>query len=248
MRHDRPTSRPRRWRHPVTRGAALAATLAAAVAVVTACVPAPPEPDDAPAPAANVDTSPEGQVSYACALAAEVTASGGDPYGWELFGEDSDLAVTQSAASASLVGSIAGYDLPDHPELSDAGDDLIRGVIAVDADSIVIGLEAMEAACADIDAEGQDASAEGMQAYACALARFVVDERGDVESWGTVGEEPALHEAASVGALLGAVQGAPVPGDAQLTSASADLLQGISRIDLPLVQDGLDGVLEACGG
>ena len=194
------------------------------------------------------DVSPEGQISFACALASHVSEERGDVAEWGSFiGEDANPGVSELAAAASLVGAVAGYTLPDHPELSESGTLVIQGIMRVDEAAIADGLDQMISACDGADTGGQaDVSQEGQGAYACALAEYVIAEHGESSTWGTLGEEPAWHLAGSVGALFGGANAYVLPEYESQAESGNNLVSGVGRLDGETIDAELAAVVAEC--
>lgn len=201
-----------------------------------------------PGAGGSPDVSPEGQIHFACELVAHVGEERDDAAEWESFvGEDADPIVSELAAAASLVGAVGGYTLPDHPELSESGVVVIRGIMSIDGAAIEDGLDQMISACEGADTDGQvDVSQEGQGAYACALAEYVTEEHGEPHTWGSIGEEPAWHMAGSVGALFGGANGYVLPGYESQAESGLNLVTGVGRLDSGAIASGLASVVAAC--
>lgn len=195
------------------------------------------------------EVSHEGQVEFACALASHVLE---ETQGTELeelvfIGDDADPRVREVAAAGSLVGAAGGFVLADQEELSEAGRELFNGVNRIDVEAIVEGLERMDQVCAEVSEDSDpDVTEEGQIRYACALAEHVSEEHGAAESWGGLQEEHAWHEVASVAALFGGVNGQVLSEYPELSEASADVIQGVSTLNLEQLQSGLDDITEGC--
>lgn len=85
----------------------------------------------------------------------------------------------------------------------------------------------------------------GSGAYACALADHVRTEHGPVESW--EGREHVWQEVVAVGELLGGSSPRPdEPAHPGLSEPAREIRQGVNRLDLEMLQTGLDEVVRAC--
>ncbi|WP_134323970.1 hypothetical protein [Cumulibacter soli] len=225
-----------------------AASIVALLATLAGCdsasddVPTPEETSSAPS--AESDVSPTGQVAYACALVQGIE---GDPSTWSTFvGQDADEGVLELSAAASLLGGSAAYTLPDYPELSEHAAEVFKSLMTADQDLMASEFAALVTSCETAPAaDDADVSETGRMAYACELAGYVVDERGDVETWGKIGDEPAWHEAASVGALVGAMIG--YPGDDPQTKDGVAIVGAVSQMNPTALQEGLDAFVANCG-
>ncbi|WP_162801988.1 hypothetical protein [Ornithinimicrobium murale] len=195
--------------------------------------------------AADPDVSHEGQVAYACALAHDVAEGDPDIANWTVVGNEADDVVRQTVAMSSLAGGGAGFVLADRPELSDAGHAYFQGVMQADVAAMEGALADFTAACDGVTGEG-DVSQEGQISYACALADHLEQEHGVVESWGSLGEDHGWHESASIAAFLGAANGQLLSAHADLSTAGKDLMDGVSRLDMDLVQSSLDQINQSC--
>jgi len=193
------------------------------------------------------EVSPDGQVQYACSLAKHVEEERGDPADWKgVAGPDADPGAVEAAAVSSLLGGTAGYELPEHPELSAAASDLTAAVMRVDLEQLSSSLEKIVAGCADISGEQADVSEAGRVDFACRLADQVVEEHGSAETWDGLGKEPAWHQAASVGALVGGMNGYVVPGSEDLSEAGKRIFSAIARLETAELDDALDAFIAGC--
>ncbi len=224
--------------HPGRRVAAVLAAGAAAVLGLSGCMFFGSEPD----------VTPEGQAAYACSLAESAIEGSGDVTDWDApVGENADNAASQALAAGSLVGGSAGYALPDHPELSEAGREIFSAFHRFDLEALADSLEDMVAACDGVDASGsQDVSVDGQAEYGCALADYVVDEHGPSDTWGSLGEEPAFHLVSSVGALFGGLNASALPGSGEQREGASAVIEGLQRFDTEAIDDGLQDVVENC--
>ncbi len=213
--------------------------LVAALAVSTsACSSGGDEPD----------VSDEGQIEYACALADHVGADA-DISSWTLIGDDADEGARVVGAMASLTGASGGYVPDGHEDLAKAGQAIFTGLTTADVESMQQGLQEFTQQCADVaDSSDADVSAQGQVAYACALAGHLADEHGPIDSWGNIGQEPAWHEAASIGALFGGLNGQVLPDYPELSEAGHELVAGVSRVKADQLQTGLDEINAHCEG
>ncbi|USQ81241.1 hypothetical protein NF556_06250 [Ornithinimicrobium faecis] len=193
------------------------------------------------------DVTHEGQVSYACALAAHVAEQDPDMAAWTMIGDDADPMVREILAMGSLAGGSAGFELDEHAELSDAGKAVFEGVSRIDFDTMQTGLDDFDAACdsLSVSAEG-DVSDEGQIRFGCDLAAHVVEEHGPAESWGSLGEEHAWHEVMSVGALFGAPIGQELADYPDISAAGRDLYMAVSTLDTQALDGGLEAVVDEC--
>lgn len=194
------------------------------------------------------DVSQAGQVEYACALARHVQDEHGDADSWgEPVGDDADPAMRETASVASLLGGSGGFVLPEHEDLSELGQDLFKGVISIDNDTIEDSLDEIVSACQDDDLSASaDVSHSAQIDYACALAAYVVDEHGGSETWDGIGDERAWHEAGSVAALVGALNGQILSDHKELSEAGKGIFQGVSRIKTDELDTSLDDFISAC--
>lgn len=152
---------------------------------------------------ADIDVSEQGQVAYACALAAHVQAEHGSPDTWtDYIGDD-------TAPGARELSSIGMFTMgAESGALSDIGTQLVEGISRVDIAALISGLDEAQAACEDIEGtDDADVSHDAQLAYACAVADRVVDEHGDAASWLGEGVSAAWYEAAGAAALTGASNG-----------------------------------------
>lgn len=101
------------------------------------------------ADASDADVSAKGQVAYACALAGRVADERDAVDDWGVFGEE--RAWHESMSIGALFGALNGQVLADHTGLSDAGRELVSGVVRVDVDQVQTGLEDINAQCEDVD-------------------------------------------------------------------------------------------------
>src|SRR5699024_2966896 len=211
--------------------------LVAALAVVTnACSSGGDEPD----------VSDEGQIDYACALADHVGADA-DISSWTLIGDDADEGARAVGSMACLVGASAGYVPDGHEDLAKAGQAIFKGLTTADVESMQQGLQDFTQQCAEVaDSSDADVSAQGQLAYACALAGHLTDEHGAFDNWGSIGQEPAWHEAASVGALFGGLNGQVLPEHPELSQAGRELVAGTSRVNAGQLQAGLEDINAHC--
>lgn len=226
--------------HPGRRaGTALAAAAAAALSF-SGCMLFGSEPD----------VTPEGQAAYACALAENALEDRSDVTDWDpSLGEGADNAVSQALAAGSLVGGAAGYELSDHPELSEAGAEVFSAFSRLELETLAESLDDMLTACGDVDASGSaDVSVDGQAEYACALADYVVEEHGPSENWGGLEEEPAYHLVSSVSALFGGLNSSELPGSEDQAEAASTVITGVQMNDIETIDDGLATVLENCEG
>lgn len=193
------------------------------------------------------DVTHDGQVAYACALAAHVAEQDPDMASWTMIGDDADPMVREILAMGSLAGGSAGFELDEHAELSDAGKAIFVGVSRIDIEAMQAGLDDFTAACdsLSVSAEGE-VSDEGQIRFGCDLAAHVVEEHGSAESWASLGEEPAWHEAMSVGALFGAPIGQVLADYPDLSAAGQDLYTGVSTLNAEALDDGLEAVVDHC--
>lgn len=196
----------------------------------------------------GLDTTPGGQVAYACALAEQIGDEHPAPEDWgTAIGADAEPGAVAASALAALLGGATGFAHPDHPELAEPAADIVRSVQRMDLAGIEDGLTGVRAACVDVDGTPpEDLGQAGQVAYACDLARHVTDERGEVSTWGGVAEDPAWTETMAAAALVGAFTGGPVPGAEDLGDASADVVAGVSRADAEQVQAGLEDLVGSC--
>lgn len=198
--------------------------------------------------ASDPDVTHDGQVAYACALAAHVADGDPDIASWTMIGDDADPLARATVAMGSLAGGSLGFVLDEHAELSDAGKSVVEGVALVDPEAMQTGLDDFASACdgLSVSAEG-DVSDEGQVRYGCDLAVHVVEEHGSAESWESpLGEEPAWHETMSVGALFGAPLGQTLPAHPDLSAAGVELYKGVSTLDTEALDGGLEAVVDEC--
>lgn len=196
----------------------------------------------------DLDTTPGGQVAYACALAEQIGDEHPAPEDWgTAIGADAEPGAVAASALAALLGGATGFAHPDHPELAEPAVGIVRSVQRMDLDGIEDGLADVRAACVDVDGTApEDLGQAGQVAYACALARSVTDERGEVSTWGGILEDPAWTETMAAAALVGAFTGGPVPGAEAVGDALADVVTGVSRADAEQVQSGLEDLVGSC--
>lgn len=193
----------------------------------------------------GADVTDDGQVAYACALADEA----GSPEQWTSgVGDDADPEAIAASSSAALLGGVNGVAVESQPALSEAAAAYVRGLSTLDLEELEASLDDLRSACADAGIEPSgDPSSDGQRAYACDLAVAVLDEHGDVETWGSPIEDPAWRESSAVAALGGGLTGTQL-ADAETLSASAQQIQrGLQTQDLELVQTALDGLSADCG-
>jgi len=196
---------------------------------------------------AGPDVSPDGQVQYACSLAKHVKEERGDPAEWKsMFGPDADPGASEAAAVSSLLGGTAAYELPDHPELSAAASDLTAAVTRLDLELLSSSLEKIVTGCAEVPDAPADVSEAGQAGFACRLADAVIAEHGPAETWDGLGKEPAWHQAASVGALVGGMNGYEVPGSEKLSETGRRVDAAVARVDTGELDDALKAFTAAC--
>lgn len=99
-------------------------------------------------PAKQPDISPDGQIDYACALAADATKSGPVRDWFTGVGDDVDPAIHELAGAAGLSGAMTASELAGHQPLSDAGTDIFQGITILDPEQVQQGLDAMVDSCA----------------------------------------------------------------------------------------------------
>ncbi len=194
---------------------------------------------------ADADVSDVGQVAYACALAGEA----GSPGQWSsAVGDDADPEAIAASSSAALLGGVYGIALEGQPALSEAAAAYVRGLTRLDLEELEGSLDDLRAACADagIDPAG-DPSADGRRAYACDLAAAVLDEHGDVQTWGSLLEDSAWRESSAVAALGGGLTGTQLTGAEGLSASAQQIQRGTQTQDLELVQTALDEISTDCG-
>lgn len=230
------------------RRAGMAALLTAALIGVLGACGGSDDWGDSQGSSQAPDVSEEGQVEYACALGHHVQDEHGDVDSWgEPIGDDADPAMRETASVASLLGGSGGFVLRDHEDLSELGQDLFKGVITIDNDKINDSLDEIVSACQDDDLSASaDVSHSAQIDYACALAAYVVDEHGGSETWDGIGEERAWHEAGSVAALVGAMNGQILSDHKELSQAGKGIFQGVSRIETDELDASLDDFTSAC--
>ncbi|MFV0534257.1 MAG: hypothetical protein ACK5MR_11455 [Cumulibacter sp.] len=223
--------------------ASIVALLAALVGCDSARDDRPAEEETRSAPSAESDVSPTGQVAYACALVQGIE---GDPSMWSTFvGQDADEGVLELSAAASLLGGSAAYTLADFPDLSAHAAGVFQSLMTADQDLMAAEFAGLVTSCEDApSADDADITAAGRMAYACGLADYELDEHGDVGTWGGIGEEPAWHEAASVGALVGAMIG--YPGDDPRTKDGIAIVGAVSQMNFTALQESLDAFVADC--
>ncbi len=197
--------------------------------------------------ASEPDVTHDGQIAYACALAAHVAEQDPDMASWTMIGDDAEPMMREILAMGSLAGGSAAFELDEHAELSDAGKAIFQGVSRVNPEAMQAGLDDFTAGCdsLSVSAEG-DVSDEGQIRYGCDLAAHVVEEHGSAESWGGLGQERAWHEALSVGAFFGGPVGQTLPDYPDLSTAAKDLYTGVSALNTEALDGGLDAVVEHC--
>lgn len=192
------------------------------------------------------DVSAEGQVAYACELAANAHENYDFTDMEEYIGENADPGISEAAAAASLVGAVSGYALPEHLELSEAGADIFRGINTVDLEMIETAVGDMAVHCEDASSVSPDISADGQAAYSCALAGHVREEHGPSETWGGIGEEPAWHQAGAVAALFGGANASSLVGHEEHAEDSQELILGVSQLNPERIDESLESIVEAC--
>lgn len=165
-----------------------------------------------------------------------------------MIGDEADPMVREILAMGSLAGGSAGFELSEHAELSEAGRAVFEGVSVINFDTMQAGLDDFDAACESlsVSAEG-DVSDEGQIRFGCDLAAHVIEEHGSAEGWDSpLGEEPAWHEAMSVGALFGAPVGQVLADYPDLSAAGRGLYTGVSTLNPEALDGGLEAVGEHC--
>ncbi len=222
----------RRPSHFATVGAG--ASLLAVVALAGCAAPA----------GTGVDVTGDGQVAYACALADEA----GSPAQWtSAVGDDADSEAIAASSSAALLGGVYGVALEGQPALSEAAAAYVRGLTRLDLEELERSLDDLRSACADAGLEpAGDPSSDGQRAYACGLAAALLDEHGDVETWGSPLEDPAWRESSAVAALGGGLSGTRIAGAENFSSSAQQIQRGTQTQDAELVQGALDSVIADC--
>ena len=195
------------------------------------------------------DVTHDGQVAYACALAAHVAEQDPDMATWTMIGDDADPLVREILAMGSLAGGSAAFELDGKAELSEAGGAAFQGVSRVDFDAMQTGLDDFGTACESlsVSAEG-DVSDEGQIRFGCDLAAHVIEEHGAAETWGSLGEETAWHETMSVGSLFGGPVGQLLADHPDLSAAGQELVTGVMTVNPETLDGGLEAVVDHCDG
>ncbi len=193
------------------------------------------------------DVTHDGQIAYACALAAHVAEDDPDVASWTMIGDDAEPLMRATVAMGSLAGGSVAFELDEHAELSDAGKAIFEGVSRADLEAVQAGLDDFTAGCDNlsVSAEGE-MSDEGQIRFGCDLAAHVVEEHGSAESWGSLGEEHAWHEVMSVGALFGAPIGQELADYPDISAAGRDLYRAVSTLDTEALDGGLEAVVDHC--
>lgn len=195
------------------------------------------------------DISDSGQIAYACALADHIHDEHGDADSWsDTIGENADPGVRESAAVSSLLGGTAGFTLPDHKELSAHAEDIAKGITQLDIEALQSGLDGVIEDCQDISGTADaDVSHSAQLTYACNLIDHVRDEHGDdAESWGSIDDDTAWHEAISAAALAGSLNGQELPDHKELSQAGKDIYTGASSAEPDVLNNGLKDFASAC--
>lgn len=96
----------------------------------------------------HADVSHEGQLDYACTLAASIPDKHGDTASW-VNEEELPTVWYEVAGATALTGALNGQILPEHQELSEAGADLTAVLNTSDADRIDDAFAAFQSACDD---------------------------------------------------------------------------------------------------
>lgn len=103
--------------------------------------------DAAGLPGGDPDTSPDGQVAYACALAADARDAG-PPAEWDpLVGDDAEPAVIEALAASALAGAPTATPIPGHEDLTAAGKDVYQAATTLNVEGLADGLDAFGEAC-----------------------------------------------------------------------------------------------------
>ncbi|MPV48847.1 MULTISPECIES: hypothetical protein [unclassified Pseudactinotalea] len=98
-------------------------------------------------PEGEPDISLPGQVAYACALVADARQAG-PPAEWDpLVGDDAEPAIIETLGAAALTGALTATPLPDHADLTEAGQDLYRAATTLDTNGLTDGLNTFGDAC-----------------------------------------------------------------------------------------------------
>lgn len=197
---------------------------------------------------AEPDVSLEGQVRYACALATNAEEAHGDPMEWDIaIGEDANPGWSQVASASSLLGGTTGFELAEYPQLSEAATGVVRAVSTIDIEQLSSSLGDIVTECENVpDGPDSDVSREGQTAYACALAGYIIEEHGDIDTWGGIGDEPAWHQTATVGALMGGMNAYVVDGEEELSEAGQRAIESVSRMDTEMMQESLATIAAGC--
>ncbi|WP_119697938.1 hypothetical protein [Microbacterium halotolerans] len=229
-------------------GVVVAAALVFAGGLLTACGPSPLSAPGGSSP----DVTPDGQVAYACGLAgsaAEQLQSAADWEDLRMIGEDTEDVAIELGAIGGLLGAMGAYQLADHAVMSEASVEILKGVASHNIDAMPGALATIEAECeaaSVVPLADAQLTPERRISYACALAAYVIDEHGDANEWGSFGEEPAFHEAGSVGALLGGMNGHVMKEAPDVSEAGGDVVTSVSRMDMAGLNDGLEAVVSGC--
>lgn len=172
----------------------------------------------------GLDTSPQGQVAYACALSAQIE----DATTWQsTVGDEADPSAVAAVAVATLLGGNSLYTPPGHPDLTAAATDLLQAFQAFDVEGLQEATVAIQDGCSSVGVpEDLAVDQAGQITYACALVAAAESEHGEVSSWGRIGEDPAWLEISSGAALVGAMNGGAIPGAEHLDDAASDLALG----------------------
>lgn len=118
-----------------------------------------------------------------------------------------------------------------------------RGLVRCSIPFAAIAASILLTSCGDTGAEG-DISDTGQIAYACALAEHVEAEHGAQDSWDAyIGNDAndGAREASAIGMLTVGSH------DTALRAAGEDLLEAITRLDIDLLNTGLEDIQDACG-
>lgn len=129
----------RKFGRPLTRKIATFSLVLAATVTLSACSSEP-------------DTSPEGQIEYACALMNDIKENSPYVSEWDVrIGDETPNELLQAMGAASLVGGATGGGEGIPEEMHDAGRDIVRGVSRIDEEYLQNGVNALIRECASLE-------------------------------------------------------------------------------------------------
>lgn len=198
----------------------------------------------------SVDVSPEGQLSYACALVSDIVEEHHDVESWTMaVGDEADPALHQFVAALSLLGAPIGVR-EDQGSLSEAATTGFLSFQRFVVDDVQSAVDELDSACEEHELpEGDhDVSTEGQAEYGCALIKDVMSDDGTVESSEVMvgdGADPAVRSTTGALGLFGGMLGAQ-SRHGELSKGATDGFRALSQANLEDLQRVLDQLDTAC--